>query len=255
MRKAWMATAAMLAALTTSGCVLVVSGDGDKDFNEFKNSDGFRVLDRDGSYSRIGGDIDLRGRVGGDLSLISGDVTADALEVGGDVSLAAGDVDFTGSVGGEASVAAGDVDWSADVGDELSIAAGELNVAGHIVGEASLAAGEMTLAATFDDGLSAAADEIYMAGRVRGELTLVAANKIRNRRRDEVSHGRIELSGEIVDGGEVCTRTLRLTSTANVSGTLRVWAEETPSIDAGADSGNLVFEARDGCDCDDILDR
>ena len=255
MHKAWMATAAMLVALTTSGCVLVVSGDGDKNFHEFKNSDDFRVLDRDGSYSRIGGDIELTGRVGGDLSLISGDVTADELDVGGDVSLAAGDVEFRGSVGGEASVAAGDVDWAADVGGELSIAAGELNLSGYIIGEASLAAGEMTLDAVFEDGLSAAADEIYLAGRVSGELTLVAANKIRARRRNETSHGRIELSGEIVDGGEVCTRTLRLTSTANVSGTLRVWAEQAPVIDAGAQTGNLVFEARDGRDCDEIIDR
>jgi len=256
MRKAWMATATVLVALTVSGCVIVVGDDDVKMGHNERSVAGYRVLDRDGDYSRLGGDINLRGRIGGDLSLVSGDVDADQLDVGGDVSLAAGDVNFSGHVGGEASIAGGDVDWHADVDDDLSIASGDLDVSGRILGEASLAAGDMTLEAVFEDGLTAQAGGIYLAGSVRGELTLISADKLRNRHRHrDASFGQIELAGTIHDGGEICARSVIFASTANINGTLRVWAEDDPVIASGADTGNLVFEARNGRDCDDILDR
>lgn len=257
MRKAWLAAASVTAALAVSGCVIVV-GDDDHDFKmnrDSRSSDGYLVLNRDGDYSRLGGDINLRGRIGGDLSLISGDVDADALDVGGDVSIAAGDVDFTGSVDGEASIAGGDVNWDANVGDELSIAAGDLDVRGRILGEASLAAGEMTLDAQFTDGLTAAGDRIEMLGSVAGELVLVAADEIKRNRRDDPQHGLIQINGEIADGGEVCGRVVEFGSDARISGQLLVWAESEPAFAAGNQSRNVVFEARDGRDCDDILDR
>jgi hypothetical protein len=256
MRKAWMAAASGLVALTTTGCVFVV---GDDDHNlkmgrHMRSVDGYVMLDRDGSYSRLGGDFNLRGRLGGNLNLVSGDVDADALEVGGDVSLAAGDVNFSGHVGGEASVAAGDVDWNADVDEDLSIAAGDLDVSGRIMGKASLAAGEMSLTADFMDGLDAAADEIYLAGSVSGNLELSAGNEIRRNRRHDNSRGLIELSGNISNGGEICARTVIFKSAANVTGTLTVWSESEPQVESGARTGNLVYVPRDGRDCDDLLD-
>jgi hypothetical protein len=256
MRKAWMAAASGLVALTTTGCVFVV---GDDDHNlkmgrHMRSVDGYVTLDRDGSYSRLGGDFNLRGRLGGDLSLVSGDVDAEDLDVGGDVSLAAGDVNFSGHVGGEASVAAGDVDWHADVDEDLSIAAGDLDVSGRVLGEASLAAGEMSLTASFMDGLDAAADEIYLGGSVEGPLQLEAGDDIRNNRRNNDSRGLVEVSGNIASGGEICARTVTFKSTANVSGTLTVWSESEPQVDPGARTGNLVYVPRDGRDCDDLLD-
>lgn len=257
MRKAWLVAASVTAALAVSGCVIVV-GDDDADFKinrDSRSADGFVVLNRDGGYSRLGGDINLRGRIGGDLSLISGDVDADTLDVGGDVSIAAGDVNFNGSVDGEASVAGGDVDWNADVGDELSIAAGDLDVSGRILGEASLAAGEMTLDADFTNGLTAAGDHIEMYGSVDGELVLVAADEIKRNRRNDAEHGLIQIHGEIADGGEVCGRTVEFGSDARISGQLLVWAESEPNYASGNQARNVVFEARDGRDCDDLLDH
>lgn len=257
MRKAWLAAASMTAALATSGCVIVV-GDDDASFKlnrDSRSADGYIVLNRDGGFSRLGGDINLRGRVGGDVSLISGDVDADDLDVGGDVSIAAGDINFAGRVDGEASVAGGDVDWAADVGDELSIAAGSLDVSGEIRGEASLAAGEMTLHADFRDGLKAAADQIELNGSVSGPLVLVAADEIKRNRRNDAEHGRIALDGRIADGGEVCGRTVEFGSDASISGQLLVWAESEPSYARGGQSSNVVFELRDGRDCDDLIDN
>jgi cytoskeletal protein CcmA (bactofilin family) len=254
MRKAWLIATTMAVAVTVSGCVIYVDDNEDKHRMSHRSSDGFQVLDQNGDYSRLGGDINLRGRIGGDLSLVSGDVDADRLNVGGDVSIAAGDVNYSGSVGGEASVAGGDVDWNADVADELSIAAGDLTVSGRMSSEASLAAGEMHLTANFMDDLTAQADHISFEGTVDGELTLVAANRIKRRRLDDPEHGLIELAGDIRNGGEVCARTVVIDSNANISGPLHVWAESEPDLSGGQVS-NLIYEPRNGRECDDILDR
>jgi cytoskeletal protein CcmA (bactofilin family) len=255
MRKAWLIATTMAAAVTVSGCVIYVDDNDNKHRLNHRSSDGYRVLDQNGDYSRLGGDINLRGRIGGDLSLVSGDVDADQLDVGGDVSIAAGDVNYTGTVGGDASVAGGDVDWAADVGRELSIAAGDLNVSGNISDEASLAAGDMRLTAVFLDDLTAQADQIRFDGSVEGELTLIAANRIKRNRRDDREHGLIELAGEIRNGGEICARTLVIDSDARISGSLHVWAENEPETAPGARAGNVIFEPRNGRECDDILDR
>lgn len=255
MRKAWMAVAMMTAAVTVSGCVVYVGDGDDKRFMDSRASDGFLVLDRDGDFNRLGGDINLRGRIGGDLSLVSGDVDADELMVGGDVSIAAGDVTYIGSVGGEASIAGGDVDFAADVGDELSIAAGDLTVSGDIRGEAAMAAGDMHLSASFRDGLSAQADHIVFDGSVDGELTLVAANRIKRSRSGDASHGLIEIGGEIADGGEICGRSVVFDASSRVSGSLAVWAEQEPVVEPGARVGNIQFTPRNGEECDDLIDR
>ena len=254
MRKALAMTAAMAAALATAGCVIVV-GDDDDDIKVHRGAhslDGFVTLDRDGDYSRIGGDINLRGRLGGDLNLVAGDVDADRLEVDGDVSIAAGDIDFTGRVGGEASVAGGDIDWSADVDGELSLAAGSLDVAGQIAGPASIAAANMNSTADFARGLNVQGNEIHLAGSISGALKVVAVDEIRPRRDYDDEDGRVQLAGVVHDGGDVCSRSLTVLSTARISGTLRVWTESEPHIEAGAQVDNIVFVPRDGRDCDDV---
>ena len=254
MRKAFAMTAAMAAALATAGCVIVVDGtEGEvKMRHGERTQDGYIVLDRDGDYSRIGGNIDLRGRLGGDLSLVAGDVEADRLMVGGDVSIAGGDIDFIGRVGGEASIAGGDIDWAADVDGELSLAAGSLVVSGHIAGPASIAAASLTTTAEFNDGLTANGNAVHLGGSVSGPLRIVSVGKIRSRRDYDDNDGRVELTGVIHDGGDICSRSVIVTSTAQISGTLRVWAESAPEIETGGRAGDLVFVPRNGRDCEDV---
>ncbi|WP_417481806.1 hypothetical protein [Maricaulis sp.] len=254
MRKAFAITAAMAAALATAGCVIVV-GDSDGEVklrHDDRRQDGYVVLHRDGDYSRIGGNINLRGRLGGDLSLVAGDVEADQLAVDGDVSIAGGDIDFSGRVGGEASIAGGDIDWMADVGGELSLAAGSLDVSGHIDGPASIAAASLTTSADFSDGLTANGNAVHLGGSVSGPLRIVSVGEIRSRRDYSDSDGRVELIGAIHDGGDICSRSVIVTSTARISGTLRVWAESAPELQPGAQAGNLVFVPRNGRDCEDV---
>ncbi|WP_417497707.1 hypothetical protein [Maricaulis sp.] len=254
MRKALAITVAMAAALATAGCVIVVDGsEGEVKLRHGdRTQDGYVVLDRDGDYSRIGGNINLRGRLGGDLSLVAGDVEADRLMVGGDVSVAGGDIDFSGQVGGEASIAGGDIDWMADVDGELSLAAGSLDVSGRIAGPASIAAASLTSAAQFNDGLTANGNAIHLGGSVSGPLRIVSVGEIRSRRNYDDNDGRVELTGTIHDGGDICSRSVVVTSTARISGTLRVWAETSPDVAPGAGAGNLVFVPRNGRDCEDV---
>lgn len=253
MRKALAMTAALAAAMATAGCVIVVGDDGDSKMRHGAHaSGGYVTLDRNGDYSRIGGDINLRGRLGGDLSLVAGDVDADRLDVDGDVSIAAGDINYSGRVGGEASIAGGDIDWSADVGGELSLAAGSLNVSGRMGGEASIAAADMTSSANYARGLNAHGNDIHLAGSIAGPLKIVAVREIRQRRDYHDDDGRVSLAGAIHDGGDICSRSVIIRSSARISGTLRVWAETEPQIEAGAQTGELVYVARNGRDCDDV---
>ncbi|WP_300552362.1 hypothetical protein [Maricaulis sp.] len=255
MRKAWLLAGAVTASLATSGCVVVVGDDGDgKSWTAHTYAEGYQVVDRNGDYSRIGGDINLRGRIGGDLSLISGDVDADELEVGGDVSIAAGDVDFNGAVDGEVSIAGGDVTWLGSAGSDFSIAAGELTVRGDIAGEAAMAAASMHLDADFADEVIAQADEMLVEGRIAGPVKLVAAEEIKRRRMDDPEHGLIEISANLESGGDICARTVIFEPGARLGGELRIWAESEPIIPASMNASRVTFEYRDDRDCDDILD-
>tara|TARA_R110000868_G_scaffold232835_2_gene486442 strand:+ start:2715 stop:3500 length:786 start_codon:yes stop_codon:yes gene_type:complete len=254
MRKALAMTAALVAATATAGCVIVVGDDDDhiKMRHGEHSLDGYLTLDRNGDYSRIGGDINLRGRIGGDLNLVAGDVDADQLVVEGEVSIAAGDIDYTGRVGGEASVAGGDIDWDADVGGELNLAAGSLDVAGRITGPASMAAANVRSTAEYERGLEVHGNEVHLAGSVSGPLTIVSVGEIRPRRNYDDEDGRVVLAGAINDGGDVCSRSVTVLSSARISGTLRVWADSEPHVEAGAQAGNIVFVPRDSRDCDDV---
>lgn len=255
MRKAWFAATAITSALMISGYVAVVADDtdGSKMLGQHRGANGHTVLDTDGDYSRLAGNLNLLGRVGGDVSLVAGDVDMDDMDIGGELSIAAGDVNFSGSVGGEASIAGGDVNWDGTAHGELSIAAGNLNVTGRMHGPAHLAAGNLEIDGWFGDALNARGGEIELSGEVIGPVELISANRLRDNRRN--GHGAIEISGILADGGRVCARTLEIAGSAQIAGTLHVWTESEPVMASGADVENLVYHAREGRECEDIFDR
>ncbi|WP_203292265.1 hypothetical protein [Maricaulis parjimensis] len=256
MAKFWLAATALSGALLTSGCVIVVGDDddGNKMRHTTRSSDGYIVLDRDGDYSRLSGDLKLRGRLGGDLSLVSGDVEIDNMNIGGDVSIAAGDVDFTGSVDGETSIAGGDVNFNGRAGDELSLAAGDLDVRGQIDGRAALAAGDMLLEAAFNDGLTASAGTMRMSGEVHGRMVLTAINEMRRNRDYRGDEGRIVFDGNAHDGGEICAISVVFESGARIDGPLVVYAQDEPDVRSGAQVPGLEYRPRNRRHCDDLID-
>lgn len=256
MRRVFLTTAILAAATALAGCVIVVRDDVNdgKDRHNEHSINGYTMLDREGDYSRIGGDMNLRGHIGGDLSLVSGDVDASQLVVDGDVSIAGGNIQYAGQIGGDASVAGGHIDWNADVGRELSLAAGSLTVRGQISGPASIAAADLTSEADYARGLQAQGSEIHLGGSVSGPLKLVSAGDRHRSRSYRDDQGRIEIAGIVNDGGQVCTRTLTILSGARISGDLQVWAESAPVIEGDVSAANITYLARDGRDCDDLID-
>jgi hypothetical protein len=256
MQKVLLAATALTMALVTSGCVIVVADEGDAKMmrgNSTRTADGYVVLDRDGDYTRLAGDVNLRGRIGGDLSLVAGDVDIDDLDIGGDASIAGGDINFSGRVGREASIAGGEINFSAEVGDELNLAGGEIEFSGRVHGEASMAAGEMVLAGWFGDSLHAEADEIRFTGEARGPVKLVAADELRNSRRNN-QRGLIEIDGTLAGGGEICAISVAFAEGSRVGSGVTVWAESAPSVASGAQVSGLDYRPRNGRDCDDLID-
>lgn len=254
MRKALIATASMVGATLLSGCVIVVGDDDNKSFNPELRQDGYLVLDRSGDFSRIGGDIDLRGQLGGDLNLVSGDVTTDDLQVGGGVSIAAGDVDFSGHVAEDVAIAGGDVNFNGTGDEDVEIAAGDLFVGGQVGRDGSFAAGEMLIEASIGRDLNAHADHMIIRSTVDGQVELVAAKEIRRRRRNDSDHGLIVISGDLRGGGEVCGITIEFERGTSVGETLTVWAENEPDASDVRGRSNISYIPREGVDCDDLID-
>ncbi len=257
MTKLLLAATALTTAMMTSGCVIVVADDDDSKMlrhSQSRSADGYIVLDRDGDYSRLSGDLNLRGRLGGDLSLVSGDVDIDGMEIGGDVSIAAGDVNFSGDVRGEVSIAGGDVTWSGLAHRDFSIAAGDLDVRGRISGEASLAAGDLDIDATFLDRLTAAGGTVRLAGEVHGPLKLQAINEMRRNRDYSGDEGHIAIAADIRSGAEICAIRVTFESTARIDGRVIVYAESEPRLESGARVPGLEYHARNRRDCDDLID-
>ncbi|WP_417486652.1 hypothetical protein [Maricaulis sp.] len=258
MQKVLLAATALTTALMTSGCVIVVDGDSDGDSkmvrgHAARTADGYVVLDRDGDYSRLAGDLNLRGRIGGDLSLVAGDIDADDLQVGGDVSIAGGEISFSGRIGREASIAGGDIQFTATVGDELSLAGAEVDFDGRVEGEAALAAAEMTVGGWFGDELHAHAEDIRFTGEATGPVTFVSAKEL-NRNRRNRDRGHVEISGSLENGGQICAIDVVFTDTARVRGTITVWSENAPVTQSGAQVSGLDYQPRNGRDCDDLID-
>ncbi|MBO6728190.1 MAG: hypothetical protein JJ910_00485 [Maricaulis sp.] len=237
MRNALIATTSLLGATLLSGCVIVVGDDDAKlHYGAETRHDGYLVLDRNGDFSRIGGDIDLRG------------------QLGGGVSIAAGDVDFSGRVAEDVSIAGGDVNFTAIGEEDVDIAAGDLFVSGRVGRDGSFAAGEMLIEAAIGRDLNAHADHMIIRSTVDGEVELVAAKEIRRRRRDDPEHGLIVMGGDFREGGDVCGITIEFEPGASIGAPMTVWAESQPNLSGVRGSSNISYIPRDGVDCDELIE-
>ncbi|MEN0652241.1 MULTISPECIES: hypothetical protein [Hyphobacterium] len=278
--------AAALAMFSTAGCmdVAVAHSTGVSHAQSMAIGGNMnRTLDQDGDLSLIGGHMDLRGRVGGDVNLVGGNIDLD-LDIGGELSVAGGDLDVSGTIGRKAEIAGGDITWQAEVMDDLEIAGGNLVIDARIARNLEAASGELEILEGAEIGGNAelAAANIRFDGRVAGTLEAFAAFLLvrgqvdggarlmadpHERRglswRAEVDEdgaragnpeGRVELAGDMGGAVEVCARRVDILRNARIAGPLRVWADAEPEISNEASIGDLVYEARNGRDCDDIFD-
>jgi hypothetical protein len=273
--------AVVLCIAGTTGCMNASASAGDHHAMAI-GGDMNRTLDQDDSLSLIGGNMDLGGRVGGDVSLVGGNIELD-LDIGRDLSVAGGNLDVRGRIGEDASIAGGAIDWHADVGHDLELAGGDVTIDAEIGNDLEVASGELTIAndTVIRRNAEMAAGQIEMNGRIGGTLdaaaafvqvrgtvdgfTVIEADPREGRRswhasfdqdgnRSGSTNGLVEITGTLNEGADICARRVSVLRNARIFGELRVWADFEPNIADGASIGSMRYEARDGRDCDDILD-
>lgn len=178
-------------------------------------------LDQDRSVQFLAGDVTLRGRVGGDISGLAGNVLIDA-DVTGSISLAAGDITVRGSVGRDVSVAGANIEVLADVYGGVDVAGADIRVAGRV--NRSLAAGGALVVieptAEIAGNMDIAASEIRMNG--------VGQGRFQGRART------IYIEGTIAGNVELTAGNVEIAPGAQIGGDLLVRGPNAPVIAEGA---------------------
>ncbi len=271
-------TVASATALMLGGCIIVADGhSGDHDRVRYIGGEINSQLDTDGDARLTGTDVSVSGRADGTVRVTSADFVARGLQAGavhaaaadisyegtvaGDVDLRAADIHWRGTVGGRFDAAAADLDFTGSVGERLSASVADAHLSGEFA-ELDLRAADIRLTrdtVVYGD-VKAAAASFHHDGQIAGKLDLSARTAVLNGDIEgyaklSVDPGRlpwgrddglVEINGSMASG-EICAR--RVVITGEVTGPLRVMADETPQINAGS-AAEIEFTPRNGERCD-----
>lgn len=220
-------TAAGAAALTMSLTACVQAQSPER--TSFDGLVGSQSVDIDGDVEMNGMAVSLEGRVGGNAIMNGAAVDVDA-RIGGDLEANGGAADIEGSVGGTTLVNAG---------------AAELT--GSFSGPVEINAGAAELSGFFQEGFVATAGALEFSGEARGPVRIMGSGRQRGMfgRRDG-DRSRVEISGDLQAGGDVCAHEVRFTDGARVGGPLTIEADSQPDYPAGFDASNISFTPRQG---------
>ncbi|MCF8879079.1 hypothetical protein L5876_04545 [Hyphobacterium sp. SN044] len=207
--------AGLAVALASPAVAQVIGGEVDMD------------VDRDGDLTIFAGEVDVRGRIGGELRAIGGDMNVDA-QIGGDANLAGGDISVRGSVGGDLSVAGGELDIETVVSGTADLAGGVIHVNAPVSGRLSAAGGFIELDRNFSggDGVDLVAEQIVIRGTVAGDADL--------------SGDEITIEGTIDGDVETFADYVRIAPGASITGELRHRGPNEPDVGTGATIGGGV---------------
>ena len=186
----------------------------------------------------IGGELNIRGEIDGDIFAISGDGRIDAV-VHGDVEFFGGDIDLSGTVDGSVEIAGGDVNISARIGDSLNAAGGDVTIEGETGGSLHAAGGSVRITAIVGDDLRAAGGEVRIesASVVAGDSRVVAGEVYYDgitRGDADIEGGEVTLSGQFDGDVEVQAEQVFVLSSARIDGLLTVRSPVEPIIAEGA---------------------
>ncbi|MCC5997200.1 MAG: hypothetical protein JJU18_12625 [Oceanicaulis sp.] len=185
-------------------------------------------LDERGDVSIAGANVRLSGRVGGSVSLASADFHTSA-DIGGDLDMAAANVTITGPVHGDVSGFAANMTFDAPVGGDVSAAGANITVLNTIGGEMNARGALVTLAR---EGLVSGRADI--TGReiiIEGELA----------RGGRLAARDVRVSGTVNGPLDIAGRSIRFTSTANITGPVTVRAPTAPHVADGANVPDLTY--------------
>ncbi|MEN0652240.1 MULTISPECIES: hypothetical protein [Hyphobacterium] len=185
------------------------------------------TVDRDDDLSIFAGEVDVRGRIGGELRAIGGDMNVDA-DIGGDANIVGGDVHVSGTVGGDLSVAGGELDITAVVSGDADLAGGVVHLNSPVSGRVSAAGGLVELDTGFSggNGIDLAAERMIIRGTVSGNADLTG---------DDVT-----IEGTINGDVETYADYVRIAPGASITGVLRHRGPNEPDVGAGATIGGGV---------------
>ncbi len=194
----------------------------------------------------LGGEMDVRGQIDGDIKGIAGSIQVDA-DVRGSVQLVGGEIDVSGTIGNDLDIAGGEVESDANVtgdanfaggdsrvggtiGGMLNAASGHLEIDAQVAGDAKLAGGyiEAGRYSTIAGSAEIVGGEVHLAGRISGPVN--------------VEGGEIHLSGTFLDDVEVLAEEVYILDGTQISGELRIRSPREPVIADGATFGSYDYE-------------
>jgi len=194
----------------------------------------------------LGGEMDVRGQVEGDIKGVAGSIRVDA-DVTGSVQLVGGDVRVSGTIGNDLDLAGGEVESEAHIGGDANFAGGESRIAGTIAGFLNAASGHIELDTQVGSDAKLAGGYITLSpnSRISGEAEIVGGEVHLQGQIDgrvDVEGGEIHLSGTFLDDVEIMAEEVYILDGTRVSGTLTIRSPEEPVVADGATFGAYDYE-------------
>ncbi len=209
---------AVLLTILVSAAPHVVKADQDEERHERSERKALAivpagtVIDRD--YFAVGKRVEISGTVNGDVYAAGGQVLVDG-KVNGDLLAAGGTVTVAGTVTQDVRVAGGHVAIHGEVGRNVTVAGGNVQFAPSAV---------------VNGGVVAAGGNLHLAGLIGRDVKVAA--------------GGLTVSDRIGGNLKAMAGAIRVTSKAQVAGTLTYWSRDDASIDEhAAVAGRIVRES------------
>ena len=194
----------------------------------------------------LGGELNIRGDVDGDIFAVSGDGRIDGT-IHGDVEFFGGDIDLNGVVDGSVEIAGGDVNMAAMVGGDLNAAGGDVSIEGEVGGELNAAGGSVRVSAIVGGDLRAAGGEVVIEAltEVSGDSRVVAGSvEIMGTLNGDadIEGGHVVLNGAFGGDVEVTAEEVTVLSSTRIGGLLTVRSPVEPDIAEGAMIGTVDYQ-------------
>ena len=191
----------------------------------------------------LGGEIDVRGQINGDIKGVAGSIRVNA-DVTGSVQLAGGEIDVAGTIGEDLDLAGGDLQSRSNVSGDANFAGGDIEVSGAIGGMLNAAACDLAV----DLDMAGGFVETSGASRVGGTAEVVGgevhlAGEISGR--VEIEGGEIHLSGVFLDDVDITAEEVYILDGTRIAGALTVQSRQEPVIADGASFGSYDYTYSD----------
>ena len=197
----------------------------------------------------LGGEIDVRGQINGDIKGVAGSIRVNA-DVTGSVQLAGGEIDVAGTIGEDLDLAGGDLQSRSNVSGDANFAGGDIEVSGAIGGMLNAAAGHVEIDSQVAGGAKLAGGFVETSGasRVGGTAEVVGgevhlAGEISGR--VEIEGGEIHLSGVFLDDVDITAEEVYILDGTRIAGALTVQSRQEPVIADGASFGSYDYTYSD----------